>query len=205
MNTFQIAEYKTLPVQGHEFLFLPADKAIFEIYADLKELIQRLDLAGPQKDEDILQDLPGSPDEKKMLLQDLIQRHILVPASSSKATYPECPSLSGNIPVKTLVLHVTDACNLACRYCYYLEDRPELRTNRAMVPAVLHQAIDFLLEHSGNLDSITLVFFGGEPLLNFERIRDAVNYAQQRSPAYGKEVEFSITTNGTLLNSENIR
>jgi uncharacterized protein len=204
MNTFQVAEYKTIPIQGHDFLFLPADKAVFEIDKDLKDLIQRLDEIGPKGQEAILEALPGRPEDKEELMQDLVQRHILVPLSSVNPTVQACHRLPDNIPIKTLVLHVTDACNLACRYCYYLEDRADLRTDRAMTPSVIRHSIDFLLEHSGNLDRVTLVFFGGEPLLNFKRIRDAVNYAQKRSLAYGKEVEFSITTNGTLLNTENI-
>ena len=204
MNTFQVAEHKMLSVQGHEFVFLPADKAVFEIYKDLQELIQHLDQAGPQKEEEIHAALPGMYADKKELFQTLVQRHILVPVSSSSPTPQACHRLPDNIPVNTLVLHVTDACNLACRYCYYLEDRADLRTDRSMNPAVIRHSIDFLLDHSGNLEKINLVFFGGEPLLNFKCIREAVDYAQQRAFAVGKEVQFSITTNATLLNAEYI-
>ena len=204
MNTFQVAEHKMLSVQGHEFVFLPADKAVFEIYKELKELIQQLDRAIPKKDEEIHAALPGMYADKKELFQTLVQRHILVPVSSSSPTPQACHRLPDNIPVNTLVLHVTDACNLACRYCYYLEDRADLRTDRSMNPAVIRHSIDFLLDHSGNLEKINLVFFGGEPLLNFKCIREAVDYAQQRAFAVGKEVQFSITTNATLLNAEYI-
>ncbi len=68
-----------------------------------------------------------------------------------------------------------------------------------MTTDVAQKAADFLFDNSGTLEQVTLVFFGGEPLLNFDLISFAVKYAREKALERGKKVDFAITTNGTLL------
>jgi uncharacterized protein len=107
----------------------------------------------------------------------------------------------------SLVLMLTERCNLACRYCYEaaLGESPCATVptpSRRMPVATALRAIDFLLAHAGSRSTVTVVFFGGEPLLELATIRAAVAHARARAGALGKEVVFSLTTNGTLVTDE---
>lgn len=103
--------------------------------------------------------------------------------------------------ISYLVLQVTQMCNLRCEYCVY-SGSYETRThdNKRMDLSTAQKAIDFLISHSFDEDSIELGFYGGEPLLEFALIKDCVKYIKEK--AYGKKCHFHITTNATLLNKE---
>ena len=110
--------------------------------------------------------------------------------------------------LRTLVLMLTYSCNLACRYCY--EDREEgcvppaagRGTPREMSPDSIRESVRYLLDHSGENRKVTVVLFGGEPLLRFPLLRAAVHEARAMAGERGKEISFSLTTNGTLLTRE---
>jgi uncharacterized protein len=113
--------------------------------------------------------------------------------------------------LRTLVLMLTYSCNLACRYCY--EDREEGcvpgslsaaggGSPREMSPETLRESVGFLLDHCGEQRNVSIVFFGGEPLLRFPLLRAAVHDARAMAKAREKEVSFSVTTNGTLVTGE---
>jgi uncharacterized protein len=113
-------------------------------------------------------------------------------------------------PLTTLVLNVTNKCNLACTYCYeFGEDKlaDALRKNgdarrSRMSSETARTSIDFLFENSAGRDEVSVTFFGGETLLNFDVIRDAVLYAEERAIECGKRLSFALTTNATLLTDE---
>lgn len=94
--------------------------------------------------------------------------------------------------VKYAALCLTHNCNLRCRYCYAGH-----KTDRSMTPAVARQAIDFLARQAEPRCVVT--FFGGEPLLQFDLLRDTVLYSRE---TYDRRVEFRMSTNGTLLTSD---
>jgi len=101
--------------------------------------------------------------------------------------------------VKALCLNVAHHCNLACRYCF--AGAPETG-EQLMTPEVARRAVDFLVTRSGGRRHVEIDFFGGEPLLNFPVIAETVAYARTRAAAAGKEVGFTVTTNGLLLTPE---
>jgi uncharacterized protein len=108
-------------------------------------------------------------------------------------------------PLTTMVLNVTNQCNLACTYCYeYGEDKivdtEHGRQPKFMTEATARQSVEFLLKESGRVAHMT--FFGGETLLNFPVLEATVAYARARAAQAGKEIDFSLTTNATLLRSE---
>ncbi len=124
---------------------------------------------------------------------------------------PPAPTLPAKpFPLTTLVLNVTNKCNLSCTYCYeYGDDRiaePKKADGTPKAPRMSVEtackSIDFLMESSGARREVTVTFFGGETLLNFEAIREAAMYARQRATECGKRVNFSLTTNATLLKDE---
>ena len=105
--------------------------------------------------------------------------------------------------VKALCLHIAHDCNLACRYCFAEEG--EYKGRRALMSAeVGKKALDFLVENSGNRRNLEVDFFGGEPLMNFEVVKEIVKYARSKEEEYHKNFRFTITTNGMLLTDDKI-
>ena len=115
--------------------------------------------------------MEGTDREKQALWSDLLADHLLIPEGRSAREQPQYPV---DTPINTLVLHVTQACNLMCRYCYHDDGNGTDRFSRSMDRAVARQAVDFLFDNSANLLDLVLVFFGGEPLLNSKLILDTI-------------------------------
>jgi uncharacterized protein len=112
-----------------------------------------------------------------------------------------------DFPLTTMVLNVTSKCNLACKYCYeYGEDRvadmESAKMPRFLDEATARQSVDFMFQRAGNNEVVYLTFFGGETLLNFSVLQSTLTYAREQAALHGKHVEFSLTTNGTLLRPE---
>ncbi len=108
-----------------------------------------------------------------------------------------------NNKISRITLQVTQECNLRCDYCIYSGNSYLQRshTNKSMSFETAKNGIDFLIEHSKDLNTINVGFYGGEPLLEFDLVKKCIEYAEER--AEGKEITFSLTTNATLL-TENI-
>lgn len=103
--------------------------------------------------------------------------------------------------VKALCLHIAHDCNLACKYCFAEEG--EYHGRRALMSAeVGKKALDYLIEHSGKRRNLEVDFFGGEPLMNFEVVKELVEYGRSKEKEYDKNFRFTLTTNGVLLNDE---
>ena len=104
--------------------------------------------------------------------------------------------------VKALCLHIAHDCNLACRYCFAKEGEYNQSKRELMSYEVGKRALDFLVENSGSRHNLEVDFFGGEPLMNFEVIRDLVKYGRSIEEEKNKKFRFTLTTNGVLLNDE---
>ncbi len=106
-------------------------------------------------------------------------------------------------PVKAMCLNIAHDCNLRCQYCF--ASTGDFGTGRKlMTPETGRLAIDFLLERSGNRKNLELDFFGGEPLMNFDTVKEVVRYARSKESGCGKRFRFTITTNGLLLDDDKI-
>lgn len=103
--------------------------------------------------------------------------------------------------VKALCLHIAHDCNLACKYCFAEEG--EYHGRRALMSfEVGKKALDFLIANSGNRRNLEVDFFGGEPLMNWQVVKDLVAYGREQEKIHDKNFRFTITTNGVLLNDE---
>ena len=103
--------------------------------------------------------------------------------------------------VKALCLHIAHDCNLACKYCFAEEG--EYHGRRALMSfEVGKKALDFLIANSGNRVNLEVDFFGGEPLMNWDVVKQLVEYGRSREKECNKKFRFTITTNGVLLNDE---
>lgn len=106
-----------------------------------------------------------------------------------------------NTVVKALCLHVAHTCNLNCEYCFASQGK--YHGDRALMSfEVAKQAIDFLIENSGSRKNLEVDFFGGEPLMNFEVVKEITAYCRSIEKEKGKIFRFTLTTNGVLLDDE---
>ena len=103
--------------------------------------------------------------------------------------------------VKALCLHIAHDCNLACRYCFAEEG--EYHGRRALMSLeVGKKALDFLIANSGSRRNLEVDFFGGEPLMNWQVVKDLVAYGREQEKIHNKNFRFTLTTNGVLLDDE---
>ncbi len=103
--------------------------------------------------------------------------------------------------VKALCLHVAHTCNLNCSYCFASQGK--YHGDRAVMSyEVGKQALDFLIENSKGRRNLEVDFFGGEPLMNFDVVKQLVAYARSREKECGKNFRFTLTTNGVLIDDD---
>ncbi len=103
--------------------------------------------------------------------------------------------------VKALCLHIAHTCNLNCSYCFASQGK--YNGERAVMSfEVGKRALDFLVENSGSRHNLEVDFFGGEPLMNFEVVKQLVEYARSIEKEKGKNFRFTLTTNGLLINDD---
>ena len=116
--------------------------------------------------------------------------------------------LTSKVDIYKIALFISQDCNFNCVYCYGAEEGSPVggtygkRGNMSAITA--RSAIDWLITASGELDTIAIGFFGGEPLLNFIGMQDVVEYANKQANKYNKKIKYSITTNASLLDEDKI-
>jgi len=205
MSLIQSGDYHGFEAASQRFVYLTSSAAVLamdEISAALLDAV-----AGrPRSRDELVADLaaryPAADVDET--LGELLQVRALVPAAAPRPPMLKILPLTP-VPLTTMVMNVTNQCNLSCTYCYeYGEDRivsPDTtRQPKWMSEETARESVDFLLRESGRVAHLT--FFGGETLLNFRVLRSTVPYAKARAAELGKEVDFSITTNATLLDPE---
>lgn len=103
--------------------------------------------------------------------------------------------------VKALCLHIAHTCNLNCSYCFASQGK--YHGERALMSyEVGKRALDFLIENSGTRTNLEVDFFGGEPLMNFQVVKDLVKYAREQEKIHKKNFRFTLTTNGVLIDDD---
>lgn len=123
----------------------------------------------------------------------------------SEDTYENIVIDAKNRPtsLKALCLNVAHTCNLSCEYCFAKGGKYQGKD--AIMPIeVAKKAIDFLIEESNNHYNLDIDFFGGEPLLNWDLVKETVKYAKSKEEKYNKKFNFTLTTNGVLLDDDKI-
>lgn len=121
----------------------------------------------------------------------------------SEDDYERFAKYSVASPVKAMCLNIAHDCNLRCKYCF--ASTGDFGTGRKMMTFETgKRAIDFLIEKSEDRENLELDFFGGEPLMNFDTVKQIVEYARSREKECEKRFRFTITTNGLLLDDDKI-
>ena len=121
----------------------------------------------------------------------------------SEDQYEPLAQTMQNSPIKAMCLNVAHDCNLRCEYCFAAKGDFS-RGRMLMSLDTAKKAIDFLIENSGSRHNLELDFFGGEPLMNFDVVKETVKYARSLEKKYNKNFRFTITTNGLLLTDDKI-
>jgi uncharacterized protein len=144
--------------------------------------------------------LDDAPPEDRAVLEALCDAQVLVPAARLDAPIPALLDPAA-VPLSTLVLEIAQACNLRCTYCY-AGGGSYGGAARLMSPALAARAARHLVASSGAPERVTLVLFGGEPLLNFPALQAAVVEGESAARAHGRTLAISLTTNGTHFTPE---
>src|SRR5271170_8014652 len=200
-RNYRLGEFHSFEGGGRRFLYLVPAGAIFEIDDATASVIDYV--AKDEVSHDGLLDTLGrggfASADAEELLKELYQSRVLVSGHVAPPR-PEAPP--ADFPLQTLVLNLTNQCNLSCQYCYEFgndkvatpEGKPkfmDLETAKA--------SVDFLLEQAAGRRMVHITFFGGETLMNFPLLKQVVAYATEKASAQGRHMDFSLTTNATLL------
>ncbi len=128
----------------------------------------------------------------------IAQKKLFSPDAYEKIAKTYRPS---NFTMKALCLHVAHTCNLNCSYCFASQGK--YHGERAIMSLETgKRAIDFLIENSGTHVNLDIDFFGGEPLMNWDVVKAIVAYGREQEKIHGKNIRFTLTTNGVLLDDE---
>jgi uncharacterized protein len=182
-------------------LFHVPTTALFELDAVGGEVLDLLREREAVAEDDVRRRFDGRipPDQVVETLREFIELEIIDDGSRPRAA-PK-PIRIREYPLSTLVLNVNTGCNLSCSYCYK-EDLATPAAGDRMGFETAARSVDLLLAEAAQRERINISFFGGEPLSNMALIHQVVDYAEERCAEEAKSVDFSLTTNATLLTEE---
>lgn len=198
-------DFHSFTAEGRSFIYLVPAGAVFELDEAASTLLNALgdEAVSHASLVSSLVSAGYDADHAQGLIRELIQAQLLVAKDARPAPAPMAPP--DDYPLQALVLNVTNQCNLACTYCYeFGADKiatPQGK-KKYMTLETACASVDFLLDQARDRKAVSITFFGGETLMNFSLLRDVVAYAQERAAALAKKVNFSLTTNATLLTPE---
>lgn len=181
VRSWRPGEFHSFEAAGRRFLYMPSG-AVFE-----------LDDAAAEYLDGTANSIPAD------LFAELCGARVMVQDGAASEPPQEAPAA---FPLQTVVLNLTNQCNLACQYCY------EFGADRVSTPegkpkfmdfATARTAVDMLLEQSPGRNAVHITFFGGETLMNFSLLKQVVEYAATRASKQERSLDFSLTTNATLL------
>jgi uncharacterized protein len=200
-QSYRLGEFHPFEAEGEKFLYLVPAGAIFQVDEAVEKIISCVDQNVTPHDE-LIRRLVASgmtAQDAEELVMEMFHANVI---KSDKAL-PERPQTPpAAFPLQTLVMNLTNQCNLSCQYCYeFGADKvatPEGKPKFMDLPTA-KASVDFLLSQAEGRQQVHITFFGGETLMNFPLLKQVVSYATEKAAAQGCRVDFSLTTNATLL------
>ncbi len=203
----QVSEFHSFSAGGQDFVYLVPSGGIFALDPLSKLAIEAVQ-SRPQGPEELLEGLlsqGASREDAKETIEELVQSRALRPEGGWQDPVEEPPA---HFPLQTLVINLTNQCNLSCQYCYeYGEDKVATPEGKAkfMEWGTAKESVDFLFKQSQGRRAVHITFFGGETLMNFPLLKQIVDYAREGARHAGMYIDFSLTTNATLLRPDIIQ
>jgi uncharacterized protein len=201
--TLSRSEVHTFRGVDYNFAYLVPSGGIIALDSISTELLARLENS-PQTRESLVEEMATRGYSAVEIEESIDELYAVRAIQSGAPTYEPSQPLPENFPLQSIVLNVTNQCNLSCSYCYeFGEDKiatPDGK-KKFMDWETAQASVDYLFTESGDRPSVHITFFGGETLMNFPLMKQVVAYARQRAAELGRNVEFSLTTNATLLSS----
>ena len=203
-SPYRLREYHPFEAAGEKFLYLVPSGAIFALDKIGREVIDRVGEQDLYKEQlvQLLLDRGYERRDIESALGEMEHADVILRGAAA----PQMPKVpDATFPLQRIVLNVTNQCNLACGYCYeYSDDKISQTAGKPkyMDHAIAEASVDLLIRESASRPSIHVTFFGGETLMNVPLLRSTVEYANRKCAEAGKQVEYSLTTNATLLNEK---
>ena len=202
MSLLSAREAHRFEADGQAFLYLVPSAAVFALDDCSAAVLEKL-RDGPRDAGTLTQVLAEAFDASEVGDTIAELRRVRAIGETAAPATPKILPLKP-VPLQTLVVNVTNQCNLSCTYCYeYGEDKivdtENGRQPKFMSEETARASVDFMLRESRDSPTAHMTFFGGETLMNFPVLKSTMAYARQRAAELGKDVDFSLTTNATLL------
>ena len=201
MTTYSLGEFHRFQGAGQEFLYLVPSGGIVALDGMTTEVLQRLDRT-PLSREDLVLGLCGDGYIASEVEECIDELREVKAIRNGEKEYTKSEPLPETFPLQTIVLNVTNQCNLSCQYCYeFGEDKvatPEGKP-KFMEWETAKSSVEYLFAESQGRKSIHITFFGGETLMNFPLLKRVVEYSRSRAEELQVKLDFSLTTNATLL------
>jgi uncharacterized protein len=201
---YSLREFHAFEAEGAGFVYLVPSGAIFALDKIGSDIVERIRTVKPTRSEltGFLLERGYAAADIDASLRELEESAVIMHGDF----VPQAPKVPvQKFPLQRIVLNTTNQCNLACTYCYeYSADKISQTEGKPkfMTAEIAQASIDMLIKESADRPSIHVTFFGGETLLNFMMLKSTIGYAQRKCAEVGKHVEFSLTTNATLLTEE---
>jgi uncharacterized protein len=208
-TAWRAREHHRFEAAGKPFIYLVPSAAIFELDEAADAVLRKVSQRAYTREELLTAVREGLPApaiagwDIDSTLTDLIRVQaigaVMAPIPPTPKVIPLAP-----FPLTTMVLNVTNQCNLSCTYCYEYGEDKIVDTENGKQPKFMSEetardSVEFMFKESGANKLAHITFFGGETLLNFPVLKQTIAYARRRAAELGKEVDFSLTTNATLL------
>ncbi|HUG37927.1 MAG TPA: radical SAM protein, partial [Candidatus Limnocylindrales bacterium] len=205
-----LREFHPFEAGGARFLYMVPSAGVFRM-DDLACAVVDALAGEPRTRDAVVEELAGRHGAERVTetLRELTEIRAVGEVGAPVSQVPNDLPPAG-FPLNTVVLNVTNKCNLACTYCYEYGEDKIVDTQYGKAPKFMsdetaEESVDFLLAESQDQEVAQLTFFGGETLLNFPVLQRTVAYARRRAAEEGKRINFSLTTNATLLRPEIIQ
>jgi uncharacterized protein len=198
---YSLGEFHRFEGAGQEFLYLVPSGGIVALDGMTSEILQHLEQT-PLSGEDLIGRLSSDGYASSEVEECLHELREVKAIRNGQKEYAKSEPLPESFPLQTIVLNVTNQCNLSCQYCYeFGEDKvatPEGKP-KFMAWETAKSSVDYLFAESQGRKSVHITFFGGETLMNFPLLKQVVAYARSRAEELKVNIDFSLTTNATLL------
>ena len=204
MTTYQLGDLHRFSAGGTDFLYLAHSGGIISLDGVSSAIVDRLERMPLTRDV-LISELAGEGLEAVDVAESLDELH-QVTAIRNEGIFRHVASqpLPVDFPLQSMVLNVTNQCNLSCSYCYeFGEDKIATPAGKPkfMDWETARASVDYLFTESAGRKNIHITFFGGETLMNFPLLQRVVDYAEDKAARETRKVDFSLTTNATLLST----